>query len=559
MRLVLRLLAWRARAATAFVRDRELAKLVVAGAFALLFVLVMTGEYVFFLRAFRALLRFSVTGPVLTLYALEGFFALVFVIAVVSFVVTGSAVFFRVRENRLLLASPLPVRALYLLRAVETGLLTSWSFGLLALPALLALGVAWERRAGFYLAGLGLLGGFILFAAALGTLLTVTTAAALGHFRSRTGIAAVGGALLGLAVALLGRFVVPTQADFYAMFQPGSLDGTPAAVYFIETKFAYWPSHPFAGALFSMATGLAHRVQGPLLASLLLVFAACLAAAWPGRPLFARALWGAAEGVLVARPTGESVTPRGRPVFPVLLRGPVGALLEKDLLGFLRSPQEFGRGLFLGFLLLLYTVFLLRVPIREVEGAEEVVARLLAFTLVAAGYFLTTFALRFVFPVISLEGRMAWVIFSSPLAFADLLLAKLLLYTLGLFGVMETLSLIGPLRFGLGFAGLAWWSLLLLLMSLTVVSVALALGTLWPNFREESAEALATNAGGLLTSLVCLGYVGLVGWLGYGFFLGLLRGESSLGWVGAVAGASLLIAAGPLWRAWRRSATFEVV
>lgn len=559
MRLILRLLAWRLRAATAFVREREMARLVVAAAFVLIFAGVMTGEYLFFQRAFRALLRFPVTGPVLTLYALEGFFAFVFVLAVVSFVVTGSAVFFRVRENRLLLTTPLRLRTIFLLRAVETGLLTSWSFGLLALPALLALGVTWERRAGFYLVGLALLGGFVLFAAAVGTLLTAAIAAALGHFRSRAGILAVGGALLVLAVALLGRFVVPTQADFYAMFQPGSLNGTPAAVYFVEAKFTYWPSHPFASALFGMATGLTRPLGGALATGLGLVLGACLAAGWPGGALFARAIQTAAEGVLIARPEGEAIAPRGRAVFPVLLRGPAGALLEKDLLGLVRSPQEIGRGLFLGFLLLLYTVFLFRIPIRALEGAEEVVARLLAFTLVATGYFLTTFALRFVFPAISLEGRMAWVVFSSPLAVADLLLAKFALYALGLFAVMEGLSVVGVLRLGLGPVGFAWWSLLLFLMTLTVVSIALALGILWPNFREENAEALATNAGGLLTSALCLGYVGLVGWLGYGFFLGLLRGAPPLGAVGAVAVISLLVAAGPLWRAWRATGTFEVV
>ncbi|MBI2461566.1 MAG: hypothetical protein HYV61_08815 [Candidatus Rokubacteria bacterium] len=560
MRLVLRLLAWRARAASAFVREREVAKLVVAGGFALLFGLVVTGEYLFFVRAFRAVLQFPVAAPALTLYALEGFLALVFVLAVVSFVVTGSAVFFRARENRLLLTTPLPLRALFLLRAVETALLTSWSFGVLALPALLALGSVWERRAGFYLAGLALLGGFVLFAAALGTLITAATAAALGHFRSRAGIVAVGGGLLALAAALLGRFVIPTQADLYALFQPGSLNGTPAAIYFLEAKFTYWPSHPFASALFGMATGgLAHRLPGALTVSLGLVLGACLLAAWPGRALFTRAIREAAEGVVVARPEGEVATPRGRAVFPVLLRGPVGALLEKDLLGFLRNPQEVGRGLFLAFLLVLYTVFLFRIPTREIQSAEEVVARLVAFTLVATGYFLTTFALRFVFPAISLEGRMAWVVFSSPLSFAHLLLAKFTLYTLGLFGVMEVLSLVGLLRLGVGLHGFVWWSLLLFLMTLTVVSVALALGTLWPNFREENAEALATNAGGLLTSALCLGYVGLVGWLGYRFFLGLLGGERPLGWVAAVAGLSLLVAAGPLWRARRAAAAFEVV
>jgi len=98
-------------------------------------------------------------------------------------------------------------------------------------------------------------------------------------------------------------------------------------------------------------------------------------------------------------------------------------------------------------------------------------------------------------------------------------------------------------------------------MSLTITTVALALGVCWPDFRGRSAETLATSAGGLLTSALCLGYVAACGWLGYRLVLALLTGAPPLhlaGPLAAVALVSAAVAAGPLWLARHRRPGFEV-
>src|SRR5207237_1365669 len=95
--------------------------------------------------------------------------------------------------------------------------------------------------------------------------------------------------------------------------------------------------------------------------------------------------------------------------------GAVGAIIERDLLGIALSPSELGRAAFLGFLLVLYTAFIVVAPLGAAAATPETIARLLLFDVVAAGYFLTAFGLRFVFPAMSLEVRAAWLFFSSPI------------------------------------------------------------------------------------------------------------------------------------------------
>ncbi len=555
------LLRWRIRLAAKLVREPEPARLAVAAAFLLLFAGVMAGEYVFFTRSFGAVAALGVAGPPLTLYALEAFFVLVLVIGVLSAVVTGSALFFRVAENRLLLASPVPLRALFALRSVETFALTSWAFVVLAAPALAALGASYDRAAGFYLAGAALLGGFLVFAGSLGTLLTMLFATLLGHFRSRAGIVGLTVALLGVAGLVVGRSVVPTQADFDTMFEPGRLNGTTIALHFVEAKFAGWPSHPFAASLFGLATGQGSDPRGALVASLVLPVLALAVACGGGAALFRRVVWNAAEGVLLARPEGEAIRPRGWTRFPIVLRGPVGALLEKELVTAARSPQELGQAAFFAFLLLVYTVLFFRVPIPGRAGTEDVTARLCAFSLLATGYFLTTVALRFVYPALSLEGRAAWILFTSPVRLGTLFWARLGLYSLAGFLGLGGVALAGGARLGLSPGAFALFAALLALMSVTVTTVALALGVRGADFRGRSAEALATSAGGLSTTAISLAYVALVGWLGDRLIVAALSGAPARRLVWPLLAALALSAAavaGPLWALACRRARFEV-
>lgn len=559
MRLVRVLLRWRLYLAAKLIRERD-ARLAVAAGFLAVFAAVMVAEYVFFARSFRAVAALGVPGPPLTLYALEAFFVLILVVGLLSAVATGSTIFFRVAENRLFLTTPVPLSALFVLRSLETFALTSWAFVVLAAPALVALGVTYDRAAGFYVLGAVLLGGFLVFTGCLGTLLTMCFGALLGHFRSRLGIIALTVGLLAGAGLAVGRSVVPTRADFNMLFEPGLFNGTTVALHFVEDKFAGWPSHAFAASVFGLATGQGSHPQGVLLVSLVLPVLAAVLSYWGGGALFGRVIWRASEGVLLARPEGRSRPPLGWPSFPVVLRGPVGALLEKELVSVLRNPQELGRGAFFAFLLGLFTLLFLRVPVPGEAGTEDVTARLVAFSLLATGYFLTTVALRFVFPALSLEGGAAWILFTSPIRLRGLFWARLAVYSAAGFAGLGTLALAGGVRLGLSPLGFALFAAELALMSLTIMTVALALGVCWPDFRGRSAEALATSAGGLLTTALCLGYVAVSGWLGYRVILAALTGapvERVAAPALAALAVSVAVVAGPLVLARRRGGRFE--
>src|SRR5207245_2605926 len=174
-----------------------------------------------------------------------------------------------------------------------------------------------------------------------------------------------------------------------------------------------------------------------------------------GRRLYARTLPALAEGPGFA--AGAPVGPGGRRPCPRRLHGAVGAIIERDLLAIARSPSELGRAAFLGFLLVLYTAFIVVAPLGAAATTPETVARLLLFDVVAAGYFLTAFGLRFVFPAMSLEGRAAWLFFSSPMPIFRVFLAKLLVYGTLLTLVVAPRAAPGARGPGAAAVGLAYW------------------------------------------------------------------------------------------------------
>jgi ABC-2 type transport system permease protein len=556
--VVLRLLRRRLDALGKIVTDREGAKLAVIAGFVVLFGLVMSGEYLAFRQGLAEVLNIGPPSAALTLYILEAFLALVLVISVVSFVATGLWTFYRASDTAFLLSKPMPLAQIFWLRAAETFLLTSWAFLLLGVPAFLALGAAHDGGAAFLLWALAILALFMVLAGALGTLLTALAGAALRRYRARMAIALATIILAGAFALLVGRHVVPSPADFYLIFEPGIPNGKPASLKFIEHRFWLWPSHPLAVSLFA---GVRVTTAGSdVLAAAAWVLPALMlvAAGVIGQRLFAATLPIVAEGPGIAARRGIRGTGAGT-TFPRFLRGPVGAVVERDLLTLGRSPQELGRASFIVFLLALYTAILLVAPIAEALEQPEVVARLFFLDLTAVGYFVTAFAIRFVFPSLSLEGRGAWILFAVPLPLGRLFLGRFLAYSAILGLAVGPIALGGALRLVTSPALLGVFGLLLALLIVTTVTVSLAFGILWPNFREPNAERLATNGGGLATILVCLGYVAAVGWLGGQCVRSFLTGGSILAFLAVAVVLSAAIVAGATAAARRRFSTLEIL
>jgi len=119
---------------------------------------------------------------------------------------------------------------------------------------------------------------------------------------------------------------------------------------------------------------------------------------------------------------------------------------------------------------------------------------------VLAGFVLASVAARFLFPAVSLEGRTLWLLKASPLRMRDLLWSKFWVGTLPLLAV------------ALGIVGVTDWLLQVstFMIAVALAGLAIAMGTLFPQFETENAAQIPTSFGGLLYMMASIALIAIV-------------------------------------------------
>lgn len=180
------------------------------------------------------------------------------------------------------------------------------------------------------------------------------------------------------------------------------------------------------------------------------------------------------------------------------------SVIKRDVLIFLREPTQVIHFLVL---LVLIIIFVSSVAKTEFVGTGNFYLQTVIYLSIFAFNLLlvTTLALRFVFPLISLEGMAFWKIKSSPLDLNSLLWKKI--YVMGsiIIFVSVSLALITNLKFGSLVTSLAL--LTTILASLSIISINLGMGGAFANYKEKNAIRLASSQGATLSFLLSVVYV----------------------------------------------------
>jgi ABC-2 type transport system permease protein len=130
--------------------------------------------------------------------------------------------------------------------------------------------------------------------------------------------------------------------------------------------------------------------------------------------------------------------------------------------------------------------------------------------LTASLLILATLTTRFVFPLISLEGKRFWILGLAPVTLREIVMQKLVL-SVGTTSIF-TVGLICLSSWRLGLSG---GELAMALYTITTATIALSglavgLGCLYPNFEEDNPARIVSGMGGTLTFVLSLIYVILV-------------------------------------------------
>lgn len=462
----------------------------------------------FFLDRQEELIRIA-----LHLYIYDVFFLFVGVLVFLSALISGYFFLFRGQDSWIM-ATP-GWRSLAWWKLAQCTLGAAWPLLALALPALAAVSTLYPLGAltwGIILAG-GVLTVLLLCLTAMGGLLLLAAGCAVLAGGARTPL------FRSKAVFLLTLFLLLSwgawalwgmvfHQDFEQLFGSNIITTPQQSVAFIDRHFAPLPTHfgariVFAGQYGALADALATLAHLGLWTVGALVIYFCA-----GR-LHLRGWQFFQEGNLIA--SGEkNITGICEPApFPRFLRGATGALCEKEWLTLTRDPKN---ALWFFFLLGLFGLqaglnFLVGRN-ATLHGTDELFEPLFVLVLQVGtvSFFLCAFALRFIFPSLSMEGKGAWLLGSAPINLRRVFWAKWLFFV-GLFEVLGLLFFLWCMQI-VGLSGVVSWVALLVLalMMVFLITLALSLGTLFPDFEADDPQSASTTLPGFALTLLGVGY-----------------------------------------------------
>lgn len=430
-----------------------------------------------------------------------------FVMLVFSNVLAAFTFFYRTREVPFLVQSPISPEAFFVDRFADCVSFSSWALGYLGSPVLIAYGIETGAPWPFYPLLLAFYLPFVILPAALGTTVTVGLVRIFAGLK-RGPLIAIASVVVLVLFAIFRRHLRLT--DFA---DTSSLQAVLEALG--QTQTAWLPSFWTSRGLLSAATGS----SGEAFFYWLLLTANALMAGWiaseVSRRWFYRGWTQLAGGDEVRRPSHAGGWLGARGLLGRLDAGmswiwkpSTRALVIKDLRVFWRDASQWTQFLLLFGIMAIYIAQLDGSRGGTDDGLWRAWGSLL--NMAACALILASLTTRFIFPLISLEGRRFWILGLAPLERRRLAWQKFWLscgttslFTVGLIALSAWRLELDATAFAVSVIGV-------IATTLALSGLAVGLGCLYPNFEAASAARIVSGLGGTLNFMLSLVYVVLI-------------------------------------------------
>jgi ABC-2 type transport system permease protein len=418
------------------------------------------------------------------------FFALTMMLMFSAAVILYGSLF-RSREMTLLLTSPARTGRVFLHQFHEAIILTSWGFVLLGSPALLAYGIVVGAPWYYYAVLPFYIVAFVYIPVAIGAILCMLLVRFVPTRIVSVSILA-GTLMLGGATWMTWRMLggpnnnLLTPSWFREILERMQVSD-------VRLMPSWW-----------LSTGLLDAA-GQLWAESLLFLTLLISNALLFRQL---ALWTAERTYRKAYSSlSNKSLRRKRPRFNFTDRI-LGFLMQscpptvrlmtiKDVRLFRRDPLQWSQILiFAGFLI----VYFFYIPSFTYDLSAIGWVNMVSFlNMAVVGLLLSTFTTRFIFPMMSLEGRRFWILGQLGVRREAILWGKFFFAVCGSVIPCCGLVLLSDLMLGVSIVIVLSHQLTCLVLCLGLAGISVGFGAWLPNMREESPSRIAAGFGGTLT------------------------------------------------------------
>ena len=472
-------------------------------------------SFLLFQKALKFAGAFPGLGTLLVERMIYLLFAFLFALLLISNLLISYTNLFRNRETAHLLSLPISPQTIYRWKFLESTLLASWAFLFLVLPLLVAFGI--EQGAGweFYLVTTVAVFLFIVLPAVAGSAGAILIARYLDRrlFQVLT---------VALALVMIGTIAVLMKPDQVTEQELETRVLVVLDRLLSNTRFAlfpFLPSYWLSSGILQWAEG-ARSAAGFFLGVLVsyVLFFGTLSFTCIGKPFYEAASAARSRSSVLGR---WKFLQRGllRKRGPSYRRGPIEGLvgmlswlapdvrsvLVKDVRVFWRDTTQWGQSLMLFGLL---GVYILNLRHFSSQLNNPFWIHLVSYlNLGACSLNLATLTTRFVYPQFSLEGKRLWIVGMAPLGLVRVVRAKYwlgcctsLVITVGLVSLSSFMLNMPPMR-------IAFFAVVVAVMTMTMNGLAMGLGTLYPNFKEDNPSKIVSGFGGTFCLVLSFLYI----------------------------------------------------
>lgn len=430
------------------------------------------------------------------------FFSLMLMLAFSNGII-GYTALFRNKETAWLMTHPVPPAAITVYKMGESLVFSSWAFFFIGAPALLGYGVERDVHWLYYPVTVTVFASFALLPGAIGN----GVALCLVRFLPRRGRQA---AIAGIAAVVVGggglvHWQLRQVTKAHNVFSEVGIAELFGKLEFLQNPLlpSWWASRAvlLSGQGWTFAGDVVLYTCALTSSGLLLLYLVTWLAHHHLEPAFDRAAGAPAKSRKAGRRRIRAAIDRVLFFLPVRTK----LFLEKDLRTFVRDPVQWSQFLLLFGLLAFYV---LNLRTFKYEQRPAFYRTLVAFlNLAATSLTMTTFASRFVFPLLSLEGKRFWILGIAPVPRRQILIGKFW-FSLGfLLLVSQSLTAVSCYMLRLPLALSAIHCLTMVAISVGISGLSVGLGALYPNFQEDNPSKIVAGFGGTLNLVLSLLFI----------------------------------------------------
>lgn len=180
-------------------------------------------------------------------------------------------------------------------------------------------------------------------------------------------------------------------------------------------------------------------------------------------------------------------------------------LVVKDFRTFRRDPTQWALLILFGLLMLVGAS-----NFRQYYSADLAVMDKYAISLMnlcGTAILLCAGLSRFIFPLISLEGRKFWILGLTPVSRDQLLWGKFVFAATGSLVIAESLILVSDVLMGLPWQGLLLHAVVVAVIAVGLSALNVGLGAYLPTFRETDPSKIVVGFGGTVNMVTGLGFL----------------------------------------------------